>query len=70
MFDMDVFIGYSSSLLKYISSQGNLSIQVFMETGFKNSRHCISMPLNDSLAENMHSYLNSSVEIPCIRRPN
>lgn len=41
---MDVFIGYSSLLLKYMSSQGNLSIQVFIEAGFKNSRHCISIP--------------------------
>lgn len=70
--NMDVFIGYSSSLLKDMSSQGKLSIQVLMDTefridNFQKNGYCISMPLNKSLAENIQSYLKSSGEIPCIR---
>jgi hypothetical protein len=67
----DVYIGFSSSLLKDVSSRGKLAIQVLdaktMADSFQDNGYCMSVANDDDLVDNVLDILQSDQTPPCIQ---
>ena len=67
----DVYIGFSSSLLKDVSSRGKLAIQILEPKTkadcFQNNGYCLSVANDDNLVDNLLGILQSDQAPPCIQ---
>ncbi len=67
----DVYFGFSSSLLKDVSSRGKLAIQVLdaktMADSFQDNGYCMSVANDDDLVDNVLDILQSDQTPPCIQ---
>ena len=68
--DMNIFIGYGSSLLKEMCSKGKLAIQIMdpkmCYENFEKMGYCISIPFDDNLNNWLHKIFTSECRVPCI----
>ena len=68
--NLDVFIGFSSSLLKDMSSRHKLSIQVasakVIADNFEFNGYCLSIDDGEGLPKKIMDILNGEIKVPCI----
>lgn len=67
----DVYIGFSSTLLKEMSSRGKLAIQILDKktkaNNFQELGYCISIANAENLLDNLIENIHSQRMVPCIR---
>lgn len=67
----DVYIGFSSSFLKDMSSRGKLAIQIFEEQlkadNFSLNGYCVTIPNDRNLIEALFFTMKNRQIVPCIR---
>lgn len=67
----DVFIGFSSSLLKDVSARGKLAIQILDERtqadNFQSNGYCLTVNNDGTLIDSIIQFIGSDRMVPCVR---
>ena len=67
----DVYIGFSSSLLRDVSAQGKLAIQIFDKKfnadNFFDNGYCLSVDNDVNLIASIAELISKEQEVPCVR---